>query len=155
MNRGRIYLTARVQRHHDRLVTVAHVSGVVTPVAAKRIMADLYAAARAAGSGAIVVVVEGSTWALCADTMEAAAMSLSDHAGIELPIAYVARQEDAQRFQTFAWRMAERGYLRGAFTCPARALSWARQKAAALGTRAPLGLLALAQAAEPLAQRFG
>jgi hypothetical protein len=131
-NRTQFYATGTVDHFiNGRGVLVARVQGILTQQVGTALMSDLRACAEKEHAIALVVLLELATVAVSAEQIERYAASVMQQDGrLAMPIAVVTKPEDKPTFDLWAWRMAERGHLRGAFTCPALALSWAARKGA-------------------------
>lgn len=124
------YPTASVQVGHRGAVTLAKISGVVTPAAAGRIIKDSQAWCDQRRAMANVVIYSESAVAIGADHL----LSVADQAqrfGVRIvPTALVVSPEQLPMFRAYANLSMACGILKAAFLRLDDAQRWAAQQAA-------------------------
>ena len=123
------YATAAVSAGSRGAVAVAKVSGVVTPAAAGRIIADSPQWGGKRSALANVVIYRDAAFAIGADHL----LSVADQArrfGVEfVPTALVVSPEQLPTLRAYANLSMACGILKGAFLCLDEAQRWAERQA--------------------------
>lgn len=125
-----LYRTASVETHAFREISMAHVSGVVTPDTLRLIIADSAQWAGGCDHLAHVVDYSGATMALSLDRMVEMARAAKRADAINAtPSALIVSADQMPLFENYTTAMQRLGFSMAAFTASDEGRQWAARQA--------------------------